>query len=261
MNRQLNSTVSRTDPSIPQYNQSMEVERLEKKFTLLGQALKIDPAHIGVLLGVLVYLQPSVADEIELLRKIVALARRNLGEKLFKKAQGHFWGVHETRSYMCARAQLAEVLTDVGRYEEAIEELEGMIELNPNDNQGIRYPLLSLNLALGRLDPARKLLKQYDESTCSTVFAWGSLLELVLSNKYSEAEKLLPDVRKVNRYTEEYVSGKKKIPEELPGAYAAGSREEAIIFAADLFRAWRSHEQAVGWLAVYLKPIKNNRKK
>ena len=243
------------------FYQSMEAETLEKKFSLLGQALKIDPAHVDILLGVLDYLQPSLADDIELLKKIVELAKRNLGEKLFNQAKGHFWGVLETRPYMRSRQQLAEALCDGARYEEAIYELEGMLELNPNDNQGVRYLLLSLNLALGRLEPARKLLKQYDESTFSTVFAWGSLLELVLSNKYQEAEKMLPEVRKVNPYTEEYVSGKKAIPEELPGSYSAGSREEAIIFAADIFRAWRSHVQAVGWLAVYLKPIKNRRKK
>lgn len=39
----------------------------------------------------------------------------------------------------------------------------------------------------------------------------------------------------LNPYSEEYVSGKKEIPEELPDAYAAGSREEAIIFATDIF--------------------------
>ncbi len=31
--------------------------------------------------------------------------------------------------------------------------------------------------------------------------------------------------------------------------------------AADIFRAWRSHVKAVGWLAVYLKSMKNSRKK
>lgn len=243
------------------FYRSAESENPEKEFSLLGQALKLDPGQIDVLLRVLTFLEPSPADEIELLKKIVELAQRNLGEKLFHQSKGHFWLVHETRPYMRARQQLADALFDVGRYQEAVNEFEGMLELNPNDNQGVRYLLLSLNLALGRLAPARKLLKQYDESTFSTVFAWGSLLELVLSGKYQEALKIFPEVRKVNRYTEEYVSGKKAIPENLPEDYSAGSREEAIVFAADIFRAWRSHVKAVGWLAVYLKPMKNNRKK
>lgn len=45
---------------------------------------------------------------------------------------------------------------EAGRLEESIAEHEGMLELNPNDNQGVRYGLLALYLALKRLDGASR---------------------------------------------------------------------------------------------------------
>jgi len=110
-------------------------------------------------------------DEIEVLRKIVVVAQRRLGSNAFEEYAGAFWGFHETRPYMRARSQLATSLQSAGRIEAAIVELEAMLELNPRDNQGVRYALLPCYLSLRRLDGAARLFAEFDEAPWNTVFA------------------------------------------------------------------------------------------
>jgi len=73
-------------------------------------------------------------------------------------------------------------LSGAGKTREAAEEFEAMIELNPNDNQGLRDYLLGLYLALSQLDRAASLFRQYEEDS-SAVFAWGRVFLLVLGWK------------------------------------------------------------------------------
>ena len=61
---------------------------------------------------------------------------------------------------MRARAVLAETLCKVGQSEEAIHEYEEMVELNPHDNQGVGYYLLSLYFETGDLPGVRRIFKQ-----------------------------------------------------------------------------------------------------
>src|SRR5687767_5161137 len=136
------------------YYAAMEAATDEREFELLQEVLKLDPGNIDALLGVLRHRWVALEDEIELLRKIVVLAERRLGPDAFKELTGAFWGFHETRPYMRARNQLAETLRSAGRLAEAIAEWEAMLKLNPNDNQGVRYPLLTSYLALNRLEGA-----------------------------------------------------------------------------------------------------------
>jgi len=55
-----------------------------------------------------------------------------------------------------------------------------MLDLNPNDNQGIRYFLLALYLTRGDPDGARRLFDQYDDES-SALFQWSRVLERHLS--------------------------------------------------------------------------------
>ena len=77
---------------------------------------------------------------------------------------------------MRTRAHLAELLRQTGRPAEAIGHFEALLELNPNDNQGNRDPLLGCYLAAGNLEGARRLLEDYREAGLA-VFAWGRVLD------------------------------------------------------------------------------------
>ncbi len=184
---------------------AMEADSEEDQFELIVQCLELDPGNVDAMLVLLEYLPISEADEIEVLRRVVAIGRKRLGSKAFKEFAGAFWGVHETRPYMRARERLAESLNLAGHLEEAASEWEAILELNPNDNQGVRYLLLAGYLAGGQLDDAGRLFERFDECAWNTVFAWGRVLERFLAEDVKGVESALVIAREQNEHTEAYL--------------------------------------------------------
>jgi tetratricopeptide (TPR) repeat protein len=227
-----------------------EAETEEQERELIYKALEIDPTNVDALLTFARNCLFTDEEYIETLRKIVARGEKNLGPQTFKEDAGHFWGLLETRPYMRAREELAEALRYAGRLEEAVAEWEAMLELNPNDNQGVRYHLLPCYLALGRLEGARRLFGKY-EADCqyNTVFAWGKVLERFLSGDLPGAEAALPVARKQNPHMQAYIKGHRQLPRQMPESYAMGSKEEAVCYAEVLCAAWSEHPAALKWLA------------
>ena len=215
---------------------------------LLAKATQLDPTNVDAWLGLLQMSTLPPEEQVDILRQLVARGKKNLG-KDFNEFKGHFWGVHETRPYMRARGMLAHLLVETGQWAEAIAEYEALLELNPNDNQGVRHELLPALLGLNRLEPARALLKKYNEAKFSTVFAWCAVLERWLSGAPAAAEKALAVARKQNPHMQVYIKGHRDLPRQLPDSYAMGSKEEAICFAEVLRSAWARHPQALVWLA------------
>ena len=225
-----------------------EAADTDDMFNLLQEAVELDPVNVDAWLGLMDFEKLDENERIEMLRKLVAMGEKNLGKKVFNEDKGHFWGLLETRPYMRARSQFALRLMEAGRHEESIAEHEAMLELNPNDNQGVRYGLMALYLAVKRLDGARWLFKQYDEQKFSTVWAWGYVLERLLSEDTAGAAKALQAARKQNPHAQAYFLEHRKLPKTMPGSYSPGSQEEAII-AWDILRpAWTKHPDAQSWL-------------
>src|SRR5262249_38116449 len=88
---------------------------------------------------------------------------RALGPAAFERAGGPPAGALETRPHRRARLGLAHALWTAGRRTEAVEHLQDMLRLNPNDNQGARYPLAGFLLFLDRDDELARLLQHYPE--------------------------------------------------------------------------------------------------
>ena len=233
------------------YYDAMEARTDEEALRLLSRALELDPGNTDAWLVIMSHAPMLSADEeIGMLRKIVARAEERLGAQAFEEFAGHFWGFHETRPYMRARAALADALHRAGRIESAAAEVEGMLELNPGDNQGLRYRLLGVYLALGRMDDTRRLFGRYpDEFDFNTVFAWAKALERFMSGQPEEALKAVAAAEKQNGFSKSYLLGHRKSPKNLPDSYASGSKEEAACFAGDLQLAWNAHPAAKKWLA------------
>lgn len=227
---------------------AMDTATLEEQFELLKKVLTLDPGHTDALLVVLTHRPLGLDDEIEVLYKIVELAAKRLGPNAFKDYAGGFWGFHETRPYMRARSQLATALQDIGRIDEAIVEMEAMLELNPGNNQGVRYELLVNYLTSSRLDGASRLFAEYDECPWNTVFAWGHVLERWLAGDLPGAQQALAVARKQNGHSEAYIKGHRRLPKYLPNSYSPGSKEEAQCFTGSLLMMWQAHPVAMAWL-------------
>ncbi len=229
--------------------EAMEAASDERETELILQALQLDPTNVDALLRI-AQTSPLTGDEyLAVLREIVALGEKNLGPANFREMRGQFWGFVETRPYMRARAELADTLLQHGLRQEAVSEWEAMLELNPNDNQGVRYWLLSGYLTLGRLEDAQRLLAKYpDEGDYNAVFAWGKVLERYLNEDLPGAVTALQAARKQNPFMEDYLKGRRKNSASAPDCYAPGSAEEAACYAAMVCMAWRQQSDSLIWL-------------
>lgn len=231
------------------FYEAMDAPTDQEELALLEKALKLDPGNVDALLAMQRHERLSLPEAIEFLRQLLKLAETRLGPKAFKDFAGAFWGFHETRPYMRVREMLAEHLRVAGRVEEAVVEWQAMLELNPNDNQGVRYALLCALLGLSRLEEARKLFEKYPrEFEFNAAFAWGRVLERFLSNDLAAVTGALATARKQNPHMQVYVKGHRALPRELPEAYSPGSKEEAMCFAEGLREAWLKHPAALKWL-------------
>jgi len=230
---------------------AMEAENEEEQLNQILEVLRMDPTNTDALLMVLDFIVLDTSDEIQALRKIENLAERNLGKKVFKECKGEFWGFIETRPYMRVRGRLGELFFEVDMFEEAIGEWGTMLELNKNDNQGVRYELLAACLMLGRLKEAKRLFEDYHECCdFNAVFSWCKILERLLDSDKTGALKALKAARKQNPHVEQYFKGHREgpNPDELPFSYSPGSEDEAVVYARIIVKAWVAHEDQLNWL-------------
>ncbi len=235
---------------------AMEAEAAAAARKLARRALQKDPDCVDALAVLAEIESKSPQEMIAALEKAVAAGERSLGKKFFAENKGYFWGLIETRPYMRARLQLAELLRAEDRRQEAIRHYEGLLELNPNDNQGARDILLGCYLALDDLEGAQRLFRQYKDDY-SVVFAWARSLERFLANDLKGAAKELKAARKRNPFVELYFGGRKKIPESMPDSYTLGSEEEALVCVDLLGEAWATHKEAVFWLLDQMQTIEH----
>ncbi len=91
-----------------------------------------------------------------------------LGADAFEEDVGHFWGLLETHPYMRAREGLAVCLWQMDQRQEAIEQYQEMLRLNPGDNQGIRFLLLPSLMEEGMEKETEQLLAAYEDDATAT---------------------------------------------------------------------------------------------
>jgi len=183
-----------------------------------------------------------------LYEQAVAAGERALGEKGFREAEGHFWGMLPTRPYMRARMGLASNLWTLGRRDEAVRHAQDLLRMNPNDNQGVRYILAGWLLALDRDDELARLLDQFpDEGTA----AWAYNRVLLGFRKHGdtpEVRNLLQTAFERNPHVPDYLLGQKFPPREPPESYALGEESEAITYVGETLAGWRATAGAIAWL-------------
>lgn len=213
---------------------------------LAKQALKLDPDCVDAMLILADLGGRTQKARLEALRSAVAAGKRSLGEKFFKKNKGHFWMLIDTRPFMRAMETLAGELVRVDK-PGVIAIYAEMLELNPGDNQGVRYPLLGLYLAAGDMAGARKLLMQYREDP-SAVFAWGLLIDRLVAGDLKNAELALQRAMEANRFVALQLTGRQPLPKGMPEMYSLGSVEEAMLCQYYLGAAWEAHEEALKWV-------------
>jgi hypothetical protein len=191
---------------------------------------------------------PTRAESISLYEQAVAAGERAIGDDRFKEYAGRFWGFLETRPYMRAREGLADCLWEEGRKQEAAEHCRAMLRLNPNDNQGMRYRLVSMLLHLGLYDELEQLLKKYEDDASAEWAYTRALLAFRLEGDTVRAREFLAQATDVNAHVPLYLARVKPIPRVMPDYITFGGEDEAIGYCAQFLAAWRETEGATAWL-------------
>jgi tetratricopeptide (TPR) repeat protein len=226
-----------------------EARTTSKKISLARKALTMSPDCADGYVLLAEYSAKTAAESIALFEEGVRAGERALGDE-FDELRGHFWGFLETRPYMRARLGLAMTLWNAGRLEDAADHMNAMLELNPNDNQGVRHVYITLLLELGDTKRLEKLLKQYPDDW-SAYWKYGhALYEFRRKGAGDKADDLLRDAIEYNSHVPPYLLGKKKLPKQHKAAfYSPGDENEALDYVVDGIRPWSQTEGALAWLA------------
>lgn len=245
-------TVEETPPSTPLEEaqeliyEAWETESATKRVQLARKALSISPdcADAYILLAEDEAKTPH--ESLEYHWDAVAAGERALGAEFFVTHAGHFWGMLETRPYMRARFSLAQNLLVLNRRVEAVEHMEDLLRLNPNDNQGIRYVLAGVLLDAGAHDKLKALLDAYDEESAHVCYD-RALMLYCQTGPSQEAAEALRKAFAANAYVPDRII-KMMEPELIPEFMEPGSEEEAIDYLGVNAIAWMRTWGAIPWL-------------
>lgn len=183
--------------------------------------------------------------------EILALGMK-IGEKAlgadFENFKGDFWGFIETRPYMRIKGALADCLGQLGDRDGQIRQYLEMLELNPNDNQGIRYVALTALIQAGLDDAAWKLYEQYRDDWSADWTYGRVLLDFRKHGSGPETEKSLVTAIECNPYAIKYLAKKRKLPKKWPDLYSPGDEREGIVTGLIQLPAWEATLGACEWL-------------
>lgn len=227
-------------------HQTYEASSLKKAISLARKALKLDPLCVDahLMLGELDAENPIEA--LSYFEKAKSSGEKKLGETFLKEHKGHFWGLIETRPYMRALHQVMDLYWQLKRQSEAIALAWKMLELNPNDNQGIRYILFDYLLTDNQLTKIPKLLKEYKNDPFAH---WQYNKLLFFYKKYgaedSKTQRQLKAALKSNKHIPKYLTEEAPLPDDEPDTFAIGSEEEAITYVLDSSMPWFCTESAI----------------
>jgi tetratricopeptide (TPR) repeat protein len=217
-----------------------------ERYRLAEKALKQNPNLVDAY-NILAEDADSLEEAIQMYEKGMWIGQKELGKAFFKENKGHFWLIFETRPFMRAKYNYAMALLELGKPNEAIAQFEELLELNPNDSQGVRYSLFIAYVERGDLQKAGRLLKQYEED--SAQFHYNTLLLELLKNGFSaKAKTLLKTAKENNKFVIPYLNERKRLPKAIPDNYGFGDEDEAIVYADAHLHLWRMIEGLRDWL-------------
>lgn len=213
------------------------------RVAMAKKALSLSPlcADAWVLLG---GLASTPIEALDCYQRGVVSGAAAIGEVGFEDYAGHFWGFLETRPYMRARAGLAETLWALGRHTDAINHLEAMLELNPGDNQGLRYVLASHLLELDNMPALQALLDEHEDASALWLYT-GALV--AFKTGAPTADEFAKEAFEANPHVP-LLLARKKVAVEVGPFITWGGEDEAALYVAENRAGWEGAPRAIDWL-------------
>ncbi|ACB96308.1 hypothetical protein [Beijerinckia indica] len=227
---------------------------------LAKKALTISPLCADAYVLLAEHATTGSEEELDLWQRGVDAGKAALGAD-FDGFVGGFWGFLETRPYMRARLGLACVQWARGARDEAIDHLRAMLDLNPDDNQGVRYILASWLIEEERDADLRTLLARYSDDDMAN-WTWTTVLANFRGEgDTEESRRLLAKAMAGNPHVLAYLSGERKLPRSLPPFYSSGEDSEAVHYAEDFRAGWVATPGALEWLTAHQPERKSLRRR
>lgn len=213
--------------------------------TMAQRALTISPLCTDA--HTLLAEQPTTsdADAITLYRLGTRAGQLAPGTE-FETLHGEFWGWLQTRPYMRTRAGLADALYRTGAHDQALDHWRAMLDLNPNDNQGVRYSLVLALLRHGGKEEVRDILDRYDDDAGIIVTYTRALL--AFRDRQPDASELLVEAVRSNRHVPAMLARTKRGKSSNNRLLTMGGVDEATWYVREAGDAWRATDGAVGRL-------------
>ena len=228
--------------------EAFETESSRKRVQLAKKALKVSPDCADAYVLLAEEDAGSLEEARELYQKGVEAGERALGRETFEEEAGHFWGILETRPYMRARQGLAVCLWELGERQKAIDHYREMLDLNPGDNQGIRYELAGWLLDEELDEELGELLERYEDDASALWVYTRALWAFCKEGDTEKATAALKEATETNPYVPLYLLGHKSLPSALPELIGFGDESEAVAYFARALSGWLRTPQALEWL-------------
>ncbi len=214
---------------------------------LARRALEISPdcAEAYLLLGE--NLAVNIGQVYKYYQKAVAAAERGIGLDTIDEHSGHLWQEVTARPYLRSLAELSRVLWELNRRSEALELCLKLVKLDEEDHVWARIGALHLFLELDNWDGAYQLLVSIDDLQSSWKYS-RALVTFHREGDTVDARYSLAEAFSANPHVPEYLTGRKRLPPEIPESVHAGDKQEAIAYAADFIQLWRRVPGALDWL-------------
>lgn len=205
------------------------------------KALKRDKNCLDAKLLIIELNHTDDAEKAKLeLEKAISYEKKRLeGEGFFDEdSVGVFYGMIETRPYMRAVNSYVELLMAMGKIKKAVRECERLIELNANDNMGIRYKLMTLYAMLEDKESAEALCEKYENEESFMILYPKALLYYKLDD-YKTLKPLTRKLAKANSDYKKFLTGEIPMQEEEieeimgQGMYAPDTIEEVLLCFRD----------------------------
>jgi len=125
---------------------------------------------------------------------------------------------------------------------EAIKKYKELLELNPGDNQGVRYLLVLAYLEVEDWQSADALIQENDED-CAVFNFSRVMVEYGLKPKSSKLSRLVLSADRQNKHVIPLLLGKKKLPPSMPDYYGIGDPNEAVMYVHISKHLWQAHPE------------------
>lgn len=214
------------------------------------RALQLDPncADAYIALWLLEWEHSPRALQLALQANIASLA--TLSDRPLDSGPGEdLWPDFLRRPIVRAYAALALTVWAHQRREEAIETAREVLIVNPGDNLGMRWHLANWYLTLGRVRPARQLLRQYPGEPWAPAAYALALAEFAHKGPSTKARKALARAQEINPLTFRLLASTVEAI-DMPVVwdyYCAGSWEEAMKWHPVIRPAWEAIPGALEW--------------